>query len=88
MRWVALVMLVAVPCFAGDCRTEKFQTELVKEACADGGQKAARDAMKRFQKSVRTENPELDCKSCHRALAPDYPTKRDALEQFKKLGGH
>jgi hypothetical protein len=43
--------------------------------------------MKRFQKNLRDEHPDLDCRTCHKALAPDFPTKKDAVERFKQLGG-
>lgn len=70
---------------AGDppCKTKKFKTELVKQACAKGGQKAAKQAMKKWNKQKKIKS----CNQCHKKLAPNYDLKKDALEQFKKLGG-
>lgn len=65
------------------CVTKDFQTALVKEACMKGGQKAAKDAMKKWNKSKKIKS----CNQCHTKLAPKYPLKKDGLEQFKKLGG-
>lgn len=65
------------------CRTTAFKTELVKNACTTGGQKAAKDAMKKFNKDQKIKS----CNSCHAKLAPSYELKADGLDQFKKLGG-
>jgi hypothetical protein len=65
------------------CHTKDFKTELVKDACTKGGQKAAKDAMKTFMKEAKLKS----CNACHAKLAPKYELKKDGLEQFKKLGG-
>ena len=65
------------------CKTTSFKTELAKEACTKGGQKAAKDAMKAFMKEKKIKS----CNLCHDKLAPNYPLKTDGLEQFKKHGG-
>lgn len=65
------------------CVTKTFKTQLVKEACAKGGQKAAKDAMKKWNKEQKIKS----CNMCHAKLAPNYELKKDALEQFKKRGG-
>lgn len=59
------------------------KTTLLKNACQQGGQKAAKDAMKAFMKDKKIK----DCKQCHTKLAPSYELKADGLEQFKKAGG-
>ncbi len=69
---------------AGDpCARKDFKTTLLKNACQQGGQKAAKDAMKAFMKDKKIK----DCKQCHTKLAPSYELKADGLEQFKKAGG-
>lgn len=69
---------------AGDpCARKDFKTTLLKNACQQGGQKAAKDAMKAFMKDKKIK----DCKQCHSKLAPSYELKADGLVQFKKAGG-
>ena len=65
------------------CVTKDFKTELAKNACAKGGQPAAKDAMKKFMKDAKLKS----CNACHQKLAPKYELKKDGLDQFKKLGG-
>jgi hypothetical protein len=80
---------IAGPADAGDpaCKRTKFETKLVKDACAKGGQKAAKDAMKTFMKEGKKKQSDLACDSCHSKLAPDYPLKPTAVKLFKELGG-
>lgn len=68
---------------AAPCQHKEFKTELVKAACDKGGQPAAKDAMKAFNK----EHKIASCNKCHSKLAPSYDLKADGLDQFKKLGG-
>jgi hypothetical protein len=68
---------------AAACVHKDFKTDLVKEACTKGGQKAAKDAMKAFMKEKKIKS----CNQCHSKLAPKYELKKDALEQFQKAGG-
>ncbi|CAN5804929.1 hypothetical protein BH11MYX3_BH11MYX3_04000 [soil metagenome] len=65
------------------CVRNDYKTEMVRDACKLGGQKAAKDAMKKFNK----DNNIKSCNQCHSKLAPSYDLKPDGLEQFKKLGG-
>jgi hypothetical protein len=65
------------------CVTKEFKTELAKNACAKGGQPAAKDAMKKFMKDAKIKT----CNACHTKLAPKYELKSDGLDQFKKAGG-
>lgn len=65
------------------CRTTEFKTELVKNACKQGGQKAAKDVMKKWNKEKKIKS----CNQCHTKLAPSYELKADGLAQYKKLGG-
>jgi NAD-dependent SIR2 family protein deacetylase len=71
------------PAAAGACVHTDFKTELVKQACTKGGQKAAKDAMKAFMKEKKIKS----CNQCHSKLAPKYELKPDGLEQFQKIGG-
>lgn len=66
-----------------NCVSKTYKTELVKNACETGGQKAAKAAMQAFNKEKKIKS----CNKCHSKLAPKYPLKADAVEQFKKLGG-
>ena len=65
------------------CVHTEFKTELVKQACEKGGQKEAKEVMKKFMKDSKIKS----CNQCHVKLAPKYELKADGLEQFKKLGG-
>jgi hypothetical protein len=65
------------------CVHKDFKTEMVKDACTKGGQKAAKEAMKVFNKDKKIKS----CNQCHSKLAPNYDLKKDAVEQFSKLGG-
>lgn len=67
------------------CQRKDYQTEMVKMACTKdgGGQEAAKDAMKAFNKEHKIKS----CNQCHAKLAPTYELKKDGLDQFKKLGG-
>lgn len=65
------------------CLIKAPKTEMVKQACAKGGQKAVKDAMKAFNKEKKIKS----CNQCHTKLAPSYELKKDAYEQFQKLGG-
>jgi hypothetical protein len=68
---------------AAPCVRTEFKTELIKQACAKGGQKEAKEVMKKFAKDNKIKN----CNQCHVKLAPKYELKDDALAEFQKLGG-
>ena len=65
------------------CVHKDLKTVIAKEACASGGQPAAKDAMKKFMKEAKIKS----CNACHKSLAPKYDLKDDAFDQFKKAGG-
>ena len=65
------------------CVTKEFKTKLAQDACAKGGQPAAKDAMKKFMKAAKIKS----CNQCHSKLAPKYELKADGVDQFKKAGG-
>jgi hypothetical protein len=84
---LCLLMGVAVaeekPCY----RT-KFNTEMFKLACANGGQPAAKRAGKAFYLQVRNKyKGYLTCLTCHQSLRPHYPLKAEALDLYWALGG-
>ena len=66
---------------AGECKRTTFQTKLVSEACKAGGQKAAKDAMKAFLKTAKTNKVKdvSGCQSCHSKVGADYPLKKPAM---------
>ncbi len=68
---------------ADACKTTVFKTEMVKAACTTGGQKAAKDVMKKWMKEKKLKS----CNQCHAKLAPSYELKKDGVQQFEKLGG-
>ncbi len=86
---VAVIGFASLPAAeaADACQHKSFKSELIKEACASGGQKAAKKAMKDFVKDAKKKQDGLDCESCHSSLSPKYELKSDAFERFKKLGG-
>lgn len=65
------------------CVHKEFKTELVKQACAKGGQPEAKNVMKAFMKEKKIKS----CNVCHSKLAPKYDLKANGLEQFQKAGG-
>lgn len=83
---IGLAAFTATPAQADDptpCQRKEFKTDLVKNACAKGGQPAAKDAMKAFNKEKKISS----CNKCHSKLAPTYELKADGLKQFNDLGG-
>ncbi|MCB9560073.1 MAG: hypothetical protein H6708_06655 [Kofleriaceae bacterium] len=69
------------------CERTTFDTKLVGDACARGGQAAAKAAMKQFVRDAKAHEPDLECGTCHKKLAPVYSLKPDGLDHFRKLGG-
>ena len=68
------------------CLHKTFKTQLVKDACAKGGQKAAKDAMKEFLKEAKKTKVVSNCNDCHSNLTK-YELKPDAVQKFEKAGG-
>jgi hypothetical protein len=66
-----------------DCKRQDYKTDLVKQACEKGGQKEAKAVMQVWNKEKKIKS----CNQCHTNLAPKYELKKDAYEQFTKLGG-
>jgi hypothetical protein len=75
------------------CKRTEFKTQLVKAACAKGGQKAAKTAMKAWVKgakaAAKADGMKLNCATCHSKMKEDWPLKDAAmaLAGFKKYGG-
>ncbi len=80
---VFVVAALAARADAGPCARKDFNTVLVKDACAKGGQDAAKAAMKSFASDKGIKS----CNQCHSKLAPGYELKSDAIQQYAKLGG-
>jgi UDP-N-acetylmuramoylalanine-D-glutamate ligase len=68
------------------CKTKKFETTLVAEACKTD-QKKAKDEMKKWMKVAKKQKADLACATCHSKVGGAYPLKPDALKLFKELGG-
>ncbi len=69
------------------CQRSRFETQLVRDACAKGGQSGAKKAMKDWVKEAKKNHDGLECKSCHTSLGPKYELDEDGLALFRKLGG-
>ncbi|MGE0867760.1 MAG: hypothetical protein AB7P03_04300 [Kofleriaceae bacterium] len=80
-----LTFVLAVPtATAGDpCKRKDFKTAMVRDACAKGGQKAAKDVMKAYMKQQKIKS----CNLCHDKLAPAYSLKPNGYDLFVKHGG-
>jgi hypothetical protein len=81
----------STPAESGDpCRHKEgeFKTQMIKEACAKGGQSEAKDQMKAFMKTAKVDGKAIkSCNECHANLAPKYELKPDGLTEFGKAGG-
>lgn len=84
---VASLGIASLPASAGGgvapCVHKTFKSDLIKQACAKGGQPAAKEQMKAFNK----EKGIASCNKCHSKLSPSYDLKPDGFDQYKKLGG-
>ena len=73
------------------CVQKEFNTEMVKAACAKGGQDEAKKVMTEFvnKKAPKPSKgaPLFTCNACHTSLAPNFDRKPDAVEFYKALGG-
>ena len=82
------LLVAATTSRAGDaCKRDKFDTELVKAACMQGGVATAKAAMKKFVKDNKSKHAGLECSTCHSKMAPSYDLKPDGLSLYRKLGG-
>ena len=74
------------------CSRTEFKTKLVKDACAAGGQKAAKKAMMKWTKENKAKYKEkhgkaMNCATCHSKPGGDFPLKADGLKIFNEFGG-
>jgi hypothetical protein len=72
---------------APPCKRKEFKTELARDACAKGGQKAAKAAMDGFMKEAKKQKGTVvkTCQNpCHKSLAPNYELKDIAVAEFEK----
>jgi hypothetical protein len=89
---LALLASPAAPRTMGPpCVTTDFKTEMVRAACAKGGQDEAKKQMTEFTAKKAPKKtkgaPLFTCNACHTALAPKFERKPDAVDFYKALGG-
>jgi mono/diheme cytochrome c family protein len=72
---------------AAACKRTKFETTQLADACKAGGQKAAKDQMKKWMKEAKKKKADVACASCHSKVGGAYPLKKDGLALYKELGG-
>jgi hypothetical protein len=65
------------------CHRSTFKTLLVHDACASGGQPAAKLAMTKFAKDHAVQS----CLKCHLTLTPYYDLRPEGLTNFAHAGG-
>jgi cytochrome c len=74
------------------CARTEFKTTLVKDACKEGGQKAAKKAMQNWVKENKAKYKEkagkaMNCKTCHTKFGGDFPLNADGLKIYQEYGG-
>ncbi|MEC8023309.1 MAG: hypothetical protein VX223_05205 [Myxococcota bacterium] len=74
------------------CARTEFKTKMVKDACAAGGQKAAKKALKTWMKANKAAYKEkygksMTCKTCHTKFGGDFPLNADGVRLYKEFGG-
>ena len=80
----SLAIATSLPAGAAEpCTHKEFKTEMVKAACAKGGQPAAKEAMQAMNKEKHISS----CTKCHDKLKPEYSLKEDGLKQFLDIKG-
>jgi hypothetical protein len=85
---LTLVTLQPASVSAGaGCKRTKFETTQLAEACKSGGQKAAKDQMKKWMKGAKKQRADIACATCHSKVGGDYPLKPDGMKLYKDLGG-
>ena len=74
------------------CARTEFKTKMVKDACAAGGQKAAKKVLKTWMKANKAAYKEkygksMTCKTCHTKFGGDFPLNADGVRLFNEFGG-
>jgi hypothetical protein len=72
---------------ASACKTRKFETTLVAEACQKAGQAEAKKVMKDWMRVAKKQRKDLACATCHSKVGGAYPLKPVGLKLYKELGG-
>jgi hypothetical protein len=65
------------------CKTQRFSVPQVREACASGGRRAAKNVMKNAIQRATAGGGSLRCTSCHDNQV-DYRLKPDAVAQLRR----
>ena len=66
------------------CVAKTFKIKAVENACNKGGQKAAKDLMKKAKKAATEAGEEFKCKGCHKDLKSFELTWPKAVEDLKR----
>jgi len=75
------------------CAQTEFKTQMVKAACAAGGQDEAKKQMIAFvakndsKGQKLTKSKVFTCNACHEKLDPTFDRKPEAFDLYTKLGG-
>lgn len=85
-------LLVAGPVRAADvpCKATTFETRQYAEACKTGQREAKRQALRFIKNVIKAKrgggdpNFRIGCDTCHTTRDPDFQTKPDALEQYRR----
>lgn len=72
---------------AAPCKTKKIETKFVADACKAGGQKGAKDAMKKAMKEWKKKDATVSCASCHKQVGGAYPLKPNAMKDLTEKFG-
>lgn len=72
---------------AAPCKAKKLETKFVQDACKAGGQKGAKDAMKKAMKDWKKKDSSVSCASCHSKVGGDYPKKPNAMKDLTEKFG-
>lgn len=89
---VAVATASTTPPAGPPCLTKDFQTEMVKAACAAGGQDEAKRQMTLFvakhaEKGQKLTKKLFTCNACHAMIDPTFERKPGALDLYRQLGG-
>lgn len=95
---LAAVLALVVAPVAGraggpPCAQTEFKTEMIKAACAKGGQDEAKKEMIAFVAKNDSKGQKLikskifTCNACHEKLDPNFERKPTAYDLYKQLGG-
>jgi hypothetical protein len=72
---------------AAPCKAKKIETKFLADACKAGGQKGAKDAMKKAMKTWKKKDATVSCASCHTQVGGAYPKKPNAMKDLVEKFG-